>query len=75
MEMNTNNDIDVDTVISTFNAVITEASDEVLGLYHPMKKPWITAEILVQCDERMKMKKLKSESKGAKQYTKINNII
>ena len=75
MEMNTNNDIDIDTVTSTFNAALTEASDEVLGLYHPKKKPWITAEILAKCDERRKMKKLKSDSKGAKQYKKINKII
>ena len=59
MEMNTNNDIDINTVASTFNAALTESSDEVLGLYHPRKKPWITAEILAQCDEKRTMKKLK----------------
>ena len=55
MEMNTNNDIDINTVTSPFNAVLTEASDKVLGLYHPRKKPWITAEILAQCDKKRKM--------------------
>ena len=62
-EMNANNDINVDTVTSTFNVVLTKASDEVLGLYHPRKKPWITDDILAQCDERRKLKKPKVTAK------------
>ena len=75
MEMNTNNDIGVNTVTSTFNPALIEASYEVLELCHPRKKPWITAEILAQCDKKRKMKKLKSDSEDAKQYKKINKII
>ena len=52
-----NNNINANTVTSTFNAVLTKVSDEVLGLYHPKKKPWITVDILAHCVERRKLKK------------------
>ena len=75
MEMNANNNISVNSVTSTFNVVLTKASDEELRPYPPRKKSWITGDILAHFDEMRKLKKHKSDSKGAKQYMKINKII
>ena len=41
-----NEDTDMDSMITTFNTVVTETASEILGEHHQKKKPWITAEIL-----------------------------
>ena len=42
-----NKDTDIDSMVSTFNAAVTETASEILGKHRQKKKPWITAEILV----------------------------
>ena len=45
-----NEDTDMDSVITTFNTTVTETASEIYGEHHQKKKPWVTAEILDQCD-------------------------
>ena len=39
-----NEDTDIDSMITTFNTAVTETDSEVLGKHRQKKKPWITAE-------------------------------
>ena len=52
-----NEDIDTDSVITTFNTAVTETASEILGKHRQKKKSWITAEILDLCDKRRELKK------------------
>ena len=44
-----NEDTDIDSMITTFNTAVTETASEILGKHRQKKKPWITAEILNLC--------------------------
>ena len=46
-----NEDADIDSMITTFNTAVTETASEILGK-RQKKKPWVTAEILDLCDKR-----------------------
>ena len=43
---------DLDSVIATFNTVVTETAREVLGKHRQKKILWVIAEILDLCDRR-----------------------
>ena len=45
-----NEDTDLDSMITTFNTAVTETASELLGKHRQKKKPWVTAEILYLCD-------------------------
>ncbi|WP_419620971.1 hypothetical protein, partial [Thiolapillus sp.] len=47
-----NNDTDIDSMITIFNTAVTETASEILGKHRQKRKPWITAEILDLCDKR-----------------------
>ena len=47
-----NEDTDIDSMITTVNTAMTETFSAILGKHRQKKKPWITAEILDLCDER-----------------------
>ena len=47
-----NNDTDINSMITTFNTAVTETASEILGKHRQKKKLWITAEILDLCDKR-----------------------
>ena len=68
-------DTDVDTLIDTFNSAVTESAKELLGKHRPVKRPWITPDILALCDKRRDIKKKKGETEGAKQYREISQKI
>ena len=42
-----NEDIDIDSIIATFNTAVTETVSEILGKHRQKKKPWITAEFSI----------------------------
>ena len=46
----TNEDTDIDSMITNFNTAVAETASEILGKHSQKKKPWITAEILDLCD-------------------------
>ena len=45
-------DINLDSMITTFNTAVTETASKVLGKHRQKNKPWITAEILDLCNKR-----------------------
>jgi len=42
---------------------VTETANELLGKRRPVKKPWVTPNILQLCDKRRELKKKKNETK------------
>ena len=52
-------DMDIDTMITTYNTAVTDAASEILGKERRRKKPWVTKDVLDLCDERRDLKKRK----------------
>ena len=50
-----NEDTDIDSMITTFNTAATETASEILGKHRQKKKPWITA---VRQKERTEKEKI-----------------
>ena len=69
-----NDDTDIDSMITTFNTAMTKTASEILGK-HQKKNPWITAEILDLCDKRRELRKKRFEPEGAAKYKEVNNNI
>ena len=53
-------DMDMDMLTDTFNAAVTDTANEILGKYRPVKKPWVTTDILDLCAKRRKLKNKKN---------------
>ena len=56
-----NENTDIDSMITTFTIAVTEKASEILGKHRQKKKPWITAEILDLCDKRRELRKKRFE--------------
>ena len=67
-------DMDIDTMITTYNTAVTDAANEILGKECRRKKPWVTKDVLDLCDERRDLKK-RYEAEGAKEYREANRRI
>ena len=50
-------DMDINTMITTYNTVVTDAASEIPGKECRRKKPWVTKDVLDLCDERRDLKK------------------
>ena len=61
-------DMDIDTMITTYNTAVTDAASEILGTECSRKKPWVTKNVLDLCDERRDLKKKRYEAEGANEY-------
>ena len=70
-----NEDTDIDSVITTFNTAMTETASEILGKHRQKKEPGITAEILDLCDKRRELKKKRFEPEGSEKCKEMNNNI
>ena len=70
-----NEDTDIDSMITTFNATVTETASGILGKHRQKKKPWVTAEILDLCDRRRKLRKKRFEPGGSEKYKEVDNNI
>ena len=68
-------DMDIDTMITTYNTAVTDAASEVLGKERRRKKPWVTKDVLDLCDERRNLKKKRYEAEGVKDYREANRRI
>ena len=55
-------DIDIHTMITTYNTAVTDAASEILGKEHRRKKPWVTKDVLDLHDERRDLKKKRYEA-------------
>ena len=50
-------DMDIDTMITTYNTAVTDAASVILGNERHRKKTWVTKDVLDVCDERRDLKK------------------
>ena len=66
-----NEDTDIDFMITTFNTAVTETAGEILGEHHQKKKPWIIAEILDLCGKKRKLRKKRFEPGGSEKYKEV----
>ena len=68
---------DLDSVIATFNTVVTETAREVLGKHRQKKKPWITAEVHDLREKRRELRKKRFEPEGSEEviqgYKEVHN--
>ena len=64
---------DMDTLINTFNTAVTNTASEILDKHRPIKKPWVTADLLDLCDKRRELKK--KDAEGVRQYRAANHEI
>ena len=44
-------DMDIDTMITTYNTAVTDTASEILGKECRRKKPWVTKDVFDLCDE------------------------
>ena len=65
-----NEDTDIDSMITTFNTAVTETVSEFLGKHRQKKKPRVTAEILDLCDIRRELRKNRFEPEGSENTRK-----
>ena len=68
-------DMDMDMLTDTFNTAVTYTANEIPGKYRPVKKPWVTTDILDLCAKRRKLKnkrttKIEMEWHSTEQLTK-----
>ena len=70
-----NDDKDIDSVITIFNTAVTETASEILGKHCQKKKLWVTAEILDLCYKRRELRKERFEPEGSEKYKEVNNNI
>ena len=63
---------DMDTMITTYNTAVTDAASEILGKERRRKKPCVTKDVLDLCDERRDLKKKRYDAEGAKEYREAN---
>ena len=68
-------DMDMGTMITTYNTAVTDAASEILGKKRRRKKPWITKDVLDLCDERRDLKKKRYKAEGANEYREANRRI
>ena len=59
-----NEDTDIDSMITTFNTAVTETASEIFGKHRQKKKPFIIAEIRDLCDKRRELRKKNFEPEG-----------
>ena len=55
-------DMDVDTMITTYNKAMTDAASEILRKERRRKKPWVIKDVLDLCGERRDLKKKRYEA-------------
>ena len=66
---------DAESLTTKFNSVVSEAAQEVLGKQCRKIKRWITDDILVLCDRRRELKKVKNSVWGAEEYRETSKKI
>ena len=70
-----NEDTDIDSMITTFNTAVTETASDILGKHRQKTKPWITEEILDLYNRRRELRKKRFEPEGSEKYKEVNNNI
>ena len=65
-------DMGIDTMITTNNTAVTDAASEILRKKSRWKKQWVTKIVLDICNERRDFKKKRYKAEGAKEYREAN---
>ena len=73
--MPTDEDADLDSMVTHFNKAVIDTAAELLGKQRRKRKLWVTPEILDLCDQKRDLKKKIGEPEGAKDYRDINRKI
>ena len=70
-------DMDMDMLTDTFNTAVTDTADEILCKCCPVKKLWVTTDILDLCAKRRKLKNKKNskDRDDMAQYRAVNQEI
>ena len=68
-------DMDIDTMITTYNTAVTDAASEIFGKERRRKKPWVTKDVLDLSDERRDLKKKRYEAERAKEYREASRRV
>ena len=68
-------DMDIDTMITTYYTAVTDAASEILGKERRRKKSWVTKNVLDLCDEKRDLKKKRYEAEGEKEFREANRRI
>ena len=68
------NGINMETLNDSFNTAINNTASEIVGKHRPVKKPWVTADLIDLCDKRRELKK-KKDVEGISQYRAANQEI
>ena len=68
-------DMDMDTMITTYNTAVTDAASEIPGKERRRKKTWVSKDVLDLCDERRDLKEKRYEAERAKEYREANRRI
>ena len=68
-------DMDIDTIITTYNTAVTDAASEILGTERRRNKLWVTKDVLDLCNERRDLKKKRYKADGVKEYREANRRI
>ena len=68
-------DINIDSMITTYNIAVTDTASEILGKKCRRKKPWVTRDVLDLCDQKRDLKKRRYEEEGATEYRKANKRV
>ena len=65
-------DMDINTMITTYNTAVTDAASEIVGNEYRRKMPWVTRDVLDLFDERrlnsMKQKKQNNTGKQTRRF-------
>lgn len=59
---------------NTFNSVMTETAENILGKFRHKTQPWVTDEVLDMCDERKELKSKRHTTKKV-EYKEISKKI
>ena len=68
-------DINIDSMITTYNTAVTDTASEIIGKECRRIKPWVTRDVLDLCDEARGLKKGRYEEEGATEYRKANKRV
>ena len=68
-------DADLDSMVTHFNKAVTDTAAELLGKQRRKRKPLVTPDILVLCDQRRDLKKMRGEPEVADDYREIKRKI
>ena len=69
-----NEETDIDSMITSFNTAVTETASEILGKHRQKKKILGHCRILALCNKRRELRKKRFEPEGSEKYKRVNNI-